>query len=601
MNRPRWFPRICLLTLVFVPAFVSAQTRTVTGRVLSAETNAPVPGVIVTVAGTSAGAVSDAAGAFSLQGPAGAFVVEARSIGYRTTAVQVAAGTNQVTILLPVDVLGLDELVVTGRATSIARRNLANAVATVGAAEMDRVPAETIEKALQGKVAGAVIETNSGAPGGGVQVRLRGVTTINGTSDPLYVIDGVVASNIAIPSNANAITKAAGGSNPSLDQDAVVNRIVDINPADIESIEILKGPSAAAIYGAKAASGVVLITTRRGRPGPTSFSITQRFGFFDLSKKLGFRTFETADEAASAFGASARQFFDSSGRPLGVFDQEELLAGRNDLSYETTMSASGGSESTRYFLSGTWKSDQGIIENSGFDKQGIRLNLDQRLSDRFNFSVHTNLLHTRAARALTNNDNSGTSFYMVFPFTPNFADLRQRPDGTYPDNPYERSNPLQTAALMQNDEDVWRFLSAANFTLDLFRSPQHAIQLFANGGVDYLVQENSLLFPPDLQFEPRDDGLPGTALLSNSDNRKLNVSGNLIYTFTPASGGMRATTSAGVQYDDDDVNTARIVSRNLIAGKTNVDAGTQIQVGQQRLRVRDVGFYVQEEVGSGSL
>ncbi|MGH7552345.1 MAG: SusC/RagA family TonB-linked outer membrane protein, partial [Longimicrobiales bacterium] len=561
----------------------------------SAETNAPIAGAHVAVAGTQLGSLTDANGNFRITLPARDVVLQVRSVGYSSRDVSVPSNQTTVAIQLPVDVLRLDELVVTGRATSVSRRNLANAVAKVSAAQVERVPTETIEKALQGKVAGAVIETNSGAPGGGVQVRLRGVTTINGDADPLYVVDGVVVSNAGIPSNANAVTEAAGGSNPSLDQDAVVNRVVDLNPNDIASIEILKGPSAAAIYGAKATSGVIIITTKRGNPGTVRFSMTQRFGAFDLSNKLGFRKFETVDEAVGAFGEGARQYFGANG-PLATYDHEELLGGRHNLSTETALNVSGGSESTRYFASALWKTDEGVIANTGFQKEGVRLNLDQRFGETVDLSLNTNVLHTLARRGLTNNDNSGTSFYMVFPFTPNFVDLRAASDGTYPNNPFERSNPLQTAALMQNDEDVWRFISSANLNIQAMQRGPHSLQIVGVGGIDYFAQENELLFPPELQFEPNDDGLPGTSLLSKSDNVKLNLSGNLVYGYNPEGADWTATTSLGIQFDDDDLNTSRVVSRNLVAGKSNVDAGTEISVREIRQRVKDVGAYLQEDV-----
>jgi TonB-linked SusC/RagA family outer membrane protein len=582
--------------MLLLPDAAASQQREVTGRVTSAETNAPIAGAHVAVAGTQLGSLTDANGNFRITIPSREVVLQVRSVGYASRDVTVPLNQTTVTVQLAIDVLRLDELVVTGRATSVSRRNLANAVAKVSAEQVERVPAETIEKSIQGKIAGAVIETNSGAPGGGVQVRLRGVTTINGDADPLYVVDGVVVSNVGIASNANAITEAAGGSNPSLDQDAVVNRIVDLNPNDIASIEILKGPSAAAIYGAKATSGVIIITTKRGTPGTAHFSMTQRFGVFDLSNKLGFRKFETVDEAVAAFGQNARQYFGPNGQPLATYDHEELLGGRHDLSTETTFSASGGSESTRYFASGLWKKDEGVIEKTGFQKEGVRLNLDQRFGETVDLSLNTNVLHTLARRGLTNNDNSGTSFYMVFPFTPNFVDLRQQSDGTYPNNPFERSNPLQTAALMQNDEDVWRFISSANVNIQAMQRGPHSLQIIGVAGVDYFTQENELLFPPELQFEPNDDGLPGTSLLSKSDNVKLNLSGNLVYGYNPQASDWTATTSLGLQWDDDDLNISRVASRNLIAGKSNVDAGTEIEVREIRQRVKDVGAYLQEDV-----
>src|SRR5262249_12813669 len=162
----------------------------------------------------------------------------------------------------------------------------------------------TVEGAMVGKVSGANLQSNSGAPGGGMQLRLRGISTINGQSSPLYVIDGVIISNVAVPSGINAITAAAAGGN-SANQDNRVSRVADLNPNDIESVEVLKGASAAALYGSKAANGVVIITTKRGKAGKTKVSFTQRFGFSQIEHTLGSRKFTSADEVMSAFGGSA--------------------------------------------------------------------------------------------------------------------------------------------------------------------------------------------------------------------------------------------------------------------------------------------------------
>ncbi|MGH7445335.1 MAG: TonB-dependent receptor domain-containing protein, partial [Longimicrobiales bacterium] len=178
---------------------------------------------------------------------------------------------------------------------------------------------------------------------------------------------------------------------------------------------------------------------------------------------------------------------------------------------------------------------------------------------------------------------------------PNFVDLRRLDDGTFPRNPFERSNPLQTAALMANDEDVWRFITSMNAQFDAYSEGAHELQIIATGGLDYFTQQNDLFFPPELQFEPL-DGQPGTKLLSNSSDLRFNLSGNLVHTLMPSGATWRATTSAGVQYEDDDLNIARIASRNLIAGMPNVDAGTTVEVRQQRARIKDMGLYLQEEV-----
>jgi TonB-dependent SusC/RagA subfamily outer membrane receptor len=407
----------------------------------------------------------------------------------------------------------------------------------------------------------------------------------------LYVVDGVVLSNVAIPSNQNAVTRATGGSNPNLTQDGQVNRIADLNPNDVQSVEILKGASASAIYGSRASNGVVIITTRRGRSGERRINATQRIGFSKISNTLGSRTFTTVAEATAAFGASASNFF----TPGVVYDQERELAGKTPISSESVVDVSGGDADTRYFASGLWKDDGGIIDNTGYRKQAVRANLDQDFGKRLNFSLQTSATKSLAQRGLTNNDNASVSFWMVFPFTPSFVDLRRNPDGTFPANPFVASNPLQTAALMKNDEKVLRSILSGRLTFDAIEREAYSLRFVVNGGADQFSQENALLFPPELQFEPTDDGEPGTALLSNSNNVNLNLGTNAVFTFAPLSGAFTATTSVGVNGSSRDLRISRIVSRNLVGGLGIVGAGTNVSVLEQRQRVEDFGVFAQEE------
>ncbi len=588
--------RVGLLALLFVLAGASgatAQTRVVTGTVTHSVTGEPVDGARVSVRGTTITAIARADGTYSIGVPVGTIELVAMRIGYTRASVTVTASQSTVDFTLDADVFRLEEIVVTGRGTGIERRNLPNAVATVSGEDLTRVAAQSIEHALQGKVAGADIQTNSGAPGGGAQVRLRGVTTISASASPLYVVDGVIISNVSIPSNQNAVTRAGSGSNASSAQDAPVNRVVDLNPADIENIEILKGASASAIYGSKASNGVVIITTKRGREGRAQVNVTQRFGFFDLSEKLGFRTFEDATEVDDAFGAGTAA--DVGFVPGVTYDHEEALAGRNALSSESQVSVSGGSENTSYFLSGVWKNDEGIMDNTGFDRQGLRVNIDQSFSDRLRGTFSSNFVHTLARRGLSNNDNAGVSPWMVFPFTPNIVDLGQRSDGTYPDNPFERSNPLATIANMRNDEDVYRFIGSGRLEFDLAQNANHQVQVLAQGGVDWFQQQNDLFFPPDLQFED-DDGFAGTSLLKNTDNLNINVNANLIHTYTPSSGGTSFTTSAGVTYETRELAVSSVQAQEQVAGQENISAGTKFTINEVRSRAEDFGFYIQEEV-----
>lgn len=572
----------------------AAQTRTVTGTVTDAQTGQPLEGARVSVRGTTLSTATGASGRFTLGNvPAGDITLTVRRIGSNPADIRLTSGQNEISAALTRDPLRLAEVVITGQATAVERRNLANAVATVSGEEVSRVSAQTVEQALQGKVPGASIQANSGAPGGGMQMRLRGVTSINAGSEPLYVVDGVVLSNVAIPSNQNAVTKAASGSNPALTQDAQVNRIADLNPNDIENIEVLKGASASAIYGSRASNGVVIITTRRGRAGDRQVNATQRIGVSKISNTLGSRRFNTLAEATAAWGASAANFYTEG----VVYDHERELAGRTPISSESVVDFSGGDNDTRYFVSGLWKQDGGIIENTGYGKQAIRANLDQDLSSRLNLTLQTNAIRSLAQRGLTNNDNAGVSWWMVFPFTPSFLDLRQSPDGTFPANRFGNiSNPLQTAALMDNDEKVNRSIAAGRLTFTALQRPSYSLTFIANGGADHFSQENSLLFPPELQFEPVDDGQPGTALLSNSNNLNLNIGTNAVFAYAPASGRFSATTSVGVNGSSRDLRVSRIVSRNLVGGLGIVGAGTDVQVREQRQRVEDFGLFAQEEV-----
>ena len=590
------FHRSLLLAIavVLVSGAASAEGRTVKGTVTDAATKQGLAGVTISVKGTGVSAVTGPDGSFTLKSaPDGDLVLSVEASGYTSRELTLPADNDSIRASLVPQSVG-EEIVVTGRASATKRRNVAVSVARVKSEDLTEVSAETVDQVLQGKVAGANIQRNDGAPGGGVQVRLRGVSSINGQAEPLFVLDGMIVSNVAIPSGISAITKSNGGSNPSLNQDSLVNRIADFQPEDIESIEVLKGAAAAAIYGSKASNGVIIINTKKGQAGPPRIDFTQRFGASYLSKELGARTFANVDDAVAVFGEQARPFF----QPGVTYDHDADLAGRHDLASESILSVSGGGEGgLRYYVSGTWKHDPGIIANTGYDKQSVRLNIGKDLSDIWRVNVNSYLIHSVASRGITNNDNSNTSFYIVLPFIPNFYDLRRRPDGTYPPDPFisNGNNPLQTAALMKNDEGVWRILSSVDSTFRLWRTDEQQLNLFFNGGVDRFQQENDLLFPPSLYWAPA-DGLPGTALYGTTNNLNYNLGINLVHNWSPSNADYFATSSGGFQYESRDLNLVRVVGRNLVAGQGSLGAATTISVGQQLERVHDRGGYLQEEL-----
>src|SRR5215210_7022645 len=325
----------------------TAQVRQVTGRVTNSSTQQGLAGATVAVSGTGIVAETSNEGNYVLNAPEGDVNLVVRAIGFKREQVTIPTSQSRADVILTPDVFKLEEIVITGQATGVERQNLPNAVATVSGEELNRAPAPTLESALQGKIPGAYIQANSGAPGGGYQLNLRGVSTINGSVDPLYVVDGIVISNAAIANGQNAVSCAQCGGNPR-NQDNPVNRIADLNPEDIERIEVLKGGSAAAIYGSKATNGVVVITTRRGRPGKPQFNISQKFGFSSRSNELGSRTFNSLGEALqfSTDTALVTSLFQQ-GR---TFDFEKERYGRKPLSYETSASVSGGTENTKYYI-----------------------------------------------------------------------------------------------------------------------------------------------------------------------------------------------------------------------------------------------------------
>src|SRR2546426_11034489 len=593
--------RIWLISLVLsltVGIGAAAQQRPITGKVVSATTAAPVAGASVTVIGTPIGAVTNDRGEFSLSGPPGAVTLLVRGVGYRSRQVPVAADASTAIVSLEQDVFNLEAVVVTGQATGVEQRNLANAVTTVPSEQLNRAPVQTLEGALQGKIPGALIQMNSGAPGGGGQINLRGVTTINAGVDPLIVVDGMIIANDAIVSNMDAITAAAAGGNPR-PQDNAVNRLADLNPNDIQNVEVLKGASAAAIYGGQAANGVGIKTTRRGRPGAARFSVTQRFGTFDVAGHLGSRVFRDSVEADPVFGSRAQAYCNIG--PTGVcpvFDNEGVLYGRHPLAVETDASVTGGNEQTSYYVSGLVKNEDGIATGTGYQKQSIRANVDQLVGSRFKVSVDLNAIHSLARRGISNNDNATVSPFMVFPNTPSFIDLREQ-NGVWPVNVFSQSNPLATFAKVKSTEDVWRVLGTSTARVDAVTTATQRVQLTVTGGLDFFSQRNDILSPADLQFEPQ-DGQPGTVVLGKGSDLRLNLVGSAVHTYTPASNAFQATTSAGFQYEKRDLNTTNVLGRTIALGLQNVSQAASITSSQSEQPVKNVGLYAQEELLAAS-
>jgi TonB-linked SusC/RagA family outer membrane protein len=463
------------------------------------------------------------------------------------------------------------------------------------------------DRALQGRVPGAYIQQNSGAPGGGTQIQIRGSNTVVGSADPLFVVDGVLVSDAAISSGLFTVTSSGNPQSTRNDgekQDDSVNRLTDLNPNDIASIEILRGAAASSIYGSKGVNGVVIITTNRGKAGKPRANIVQRVGFSELQRGFATRAFDTTN-AIALYASSGDSAADAAGRALimsylvngklPVYDHLQEVAGQKPVNYETQLDVSGGSGETRYFLSGNVKGDGGIIANTGAQRQTLRANIDQSFSERFSMSFSSAFNRTTTQRGFTNNDNNGASITYALAYIPGFINI-EPVSGAFPKPgvTYLSSNPLQNIALGKNDETALRFTGGLTATYQAVSSATQSLKFIGQGGVDFFNQKNEVFAPPELYFEANQTN-PGVSTLGNADSRFTNWNVNAIHTYAPTSGSFKLTTSAGVQWEDRQLSRSRVTAQGLLPGQQNVNQGSVLQAFEELTHERTIGLYAQDE------
>jgi len=583
--------------VIFIPCILVIavlQAQALSGKVTDSETGEPLPGAQVFVKGTFVGTTADINGAYFLDVEGDVTVVVAY-IGFKTQEVATSGGA--VDFAMEPDVLRQDEVVVTGLVSTVKRRNAANAVASVSGDDLVNAPIQTLDQALSGQFAGVNIRRNTGAPGGGTNVNLRGQSTLTGSTQPLYVIDGVIVNNDANQSGIDVVT-AATGAGSSRPQGQPTNRIGDINPNDVESVEVLKGASAAAIYGAKASNGVVIINTKRGKGGPTKFNFSTKTGTSELLRKMGHRVFETYQEAEEQYGADiAALGNDANGNwANNDFDYEGILYGETGQLTEHTLSAIGGDENTQFYLGGQFMDEGGIIKNTGYKKMSGRMNVDHRLSEKAKLSVSTNLVRSESDRGVTGNDNTNMTYGFSIGFTPSFIDIRQNADGSFPTHPLNPSNPLETAEYFVNNEVTHRALGSMKFDYNLFRADNMDLGFLAVAGADFYNQENEVFIPPFLQIESSKDEA-GQSVMTTTDNLNTNLSLNLVHKMKMT--GMSFNTTAGLQYETYDWNSVFVHATGMVPTQTNVDKASSQAVYHDRKKRQDRGQFFQEEVTVG--
>ncbi|MCW9707583.1 SusC/RagA family TonB-linked outer membrane protein [Fodinibius salsisoli] len=368
---------------------VPVQAGTITGTVTDARSGEPLPGANVFIEATGQGASTNVNGKFEITGvEAGTYNITVSFIGYERyeNTVEVEDGqATELTISLESSDLGLDEVIVTGYSTQT-KREFSGSISTVDSDDLEDVSLQSAEALLQGRASGVQLTTSSGNPGGGFQVRVRGTGSINAGNEPLWIVDGV-------PVNSESNTESND-----------VSPLNNIPASDIQSIEILKDASAAAIYGAQAANGVVLITTKRGRQGDTQISVNYETGIRKDIKRLNMMNsqewveyhFEAQGETETRgdvedFGYDKN--FDPGSLP--TFDWQDYIY-RNGVSNSVNVSASGGSEQTQYYISGGWENTEGQVQEVGFERFNLRTNFDHKFNSKLSAKVNVNLANTSA-------------------------------------------------------------------------------------------------------------------------------------------------------------------------------------------------------------
>lgn len=576
-----------LLALLFTTVTAMAQFN-VTGNVTDGS-GEPLIGVSIIVKGSTTGTVSDFNGDFNLNVKGEQATLLFSYTGFSSQNVEVSPSNKRLSVVLEEDIADLEEVVVTGLASGVKRSNLANNVATISSQELTEVTTQqTIDGALYGKMTGVNIISSSGAPGGGIAMRLRGISSLTGNNQPLFIIDGVYISNAEIPSG----LRFASGANSGSEENAS-NRLADLNPEDIESIEVLKGASAAAIYGTRANAGVVIITTKQGQAGKTKVRFEQDLGVNTIQRFVGRRQY-TAAEVEEAFGANERAAFERAQANGEVFDYEQELYGNDGFITDSRLSISGGSDKTTFYFNTSYRSEEGIIENTGFDRLSMRLNVDHRISDKIRIGINSNYINSFASRSFTGNENEGgLSYGYNLAFTRDWVNLFPNEEGIYPVNPNAAGNPIFVRDNTWNEERNNRFISGANMEVNLYQTDRTVFKLTGNVGVDFLLNETSVYVPETHQAQDGGDN----GFIGEGRNGLLNYNYQAFAVLDHyTESNINFNTQIGMTYLNFDRDLVFNRVTQLIPGQTNVANSGSQQVLQRIETEEDFGIVAQEQV-----
>lgn len=564
-----------LACFLLIPILVMAQSTryTITGTVVEARTGEPLAGANITFEDLVIGVASGPDGSFELQATLepDSYRLAITFLGFRKTTRDITLG-NETEIDLGViemqaDIIGSEELIITGASALTSKKELGNSISTVNASELENTGATQIDAALSGKIAGALIQQNSGDPAGGVSVRLRGTGTFLGDASPLYIVDGVIVNN-----DSPELIDIGG---------TAQNRIVDINPSDIERIEVVKGAAAAALYGSRANNGVVQIFTKKGKSGEPQISYSSEVNIDNIRKTLD------VNMARNEQG----EFLDNSGNVLDGqrYDFQDFIF-RTAVGSNQYLSISGGSGDTRYFMSGSYKTNQGIVEGSDYKRGTVRLNLDQVLSKWANVSLNLNYTNSNSSEIPNGGLNSSYGALTGFIFGPNTFDPRPDPEtGEFPSDGF-LANPLEVIDRYDFQQQLNRFIGSAKLTLE----PYPGLSVDHTIGLDSYSQVGTAFIPPGTSAP----GLgTGFGRRSQREFFQFNNDLNIRYqnNLTP---DLKSTTLVGgtVQYE----NSERIglQAQEFSFGTQVVSGGADFaQPGESRSEIVIYGVFAQQTFG----
>lgn len=547
---------LCVLVFALAVGQAIAQERVITGKVTAAEDGSPLPGVNVILKGTTSGTVTDTNGTFRISVPGSAESLMFSFIGFQTQ--EVAIGERSVMdITMAADVQQLNEVVVVGYGSQI-KQDLTGNIASLKGDEVKNIPVPNFTQALQGRAAGVFVESESGRVGEGIKVRIRGAGSLTASNEPLYVVDG-------IPINSANLSSAQTGATASNS-----SALSTINFNDIESFEILKDASAAAIFGSRAANGVVLITTKRGKSGKTAFSANYQYGWNSPTNDN--RGFLNAQEYVEYYLAAARNGaiydFNRGGNPGEFVSEQETIdayvgymegrldrhSGHSDwrtLETDTNwekeafkknptvrilnLSAQGGNDKTKFYVSGEASNNDGILVGNRFNRLSTRLNLDQEVTNNLKIGMSMSLARTETGRITQDND-FGTPMQIVAlaPITPLRdldGELYNRPVTTY-------YNPLANFVYGTYNSITFRDIGSLYGQLKL----AEGLTFRSEFGFDIMTQNDDQYFGSKTQSA-------ATNGFGQSDwLRVVNHNTNNFFTYTKAFGSVALDATLGMSF-----------------------------------------------------